>query len=138
MERKNLNRLVVLAFSFASVYTIEASNLGYFQYYLALIVSSFFVIAGCSLFRDRILWLYSALQTILICLYLGIFTHSYRIFYIMLYDANLNFSLILLSYELAIITTYGAKIVRAYMDRVIDAFRLCFYCHQINDRANQT
>ncbi len=109
--RKAENRLLVLVVSFTLVGTVNWLDFGFYGHYLALSSTSLVVVGLCSMRDDWVLWVYAALQTVLIALYTGLFAPAYSRYDFLLYGEDLNFSLILLSYEIAIIMTCGGAIV---------------------------
>lgn len=104
-----MNPLLVVLISYFIVYLVESFFYEYSVsvYYLALIFSTFIITAICCYRPSAILIGYSFLQVCCGFLYLSIICTQSDMSYYLMYDAAINFGLILYCYEASIVA-WGA------------------------------
>lgn len=108
----------VIAASFLLVYVVQffCYDASFNSYYTALLFSTTLVIFICSKYPSKITYLYATMQFMLGSFYLFLIA-GYDVFPV-LYDWPLNFSVILLSFELAIIVNGGFNAIGIFVHRV--------------------
>ena len=108
--------VALVAASFLLVYVVELLFKGasYHHYYLALLASTTLVIYLCSIANTKTAFIYAHLQLICGIMYLILLTDFYFIADYLLYSAKINFSLILMAFELAIIVNGAANAISAF------------------------
>lgn len=100
-----MRNVAVIAASFFLVKVVEILLIDaiFENYYFALLCSTVAVVALCGKFHTPQLAIYAALQFIQGCFYLAIIGGHYYSVEPFLWDNPINFSLILMAYEIAII-----------------------------------
>ena len=104
-----MRNVAVVAASFFLVLVVEffLFDASFELYYFSLLLTSVAVIAICGKFYTPQLALYAVLQFFQGCFYLAILGGLYNSVHELLWEYPVNFSLILMAYEIAIIA-YGA------------------------------
>jgi len=100
-----MREAAIVAASYLLVYAVELFfyDAPVFQYYFLLLATTTVVIYLCSLSPSKPLIIYAYMQFAVGFLYLLVLTDYYELAYQLLYGAPINFSLIVMGYELAII-----------------------------------
>ena len=127
---------VILA-SFLLVYVVQffCYDATLNEYYTALLITTTLVIFICSKFPSKITTIYASMQFLLGAFYLFLLA-GYDVFPV-LYDWPLNFSVILLSFELAIIVNGGVSAIGDNFNRLSAGGYLRFFTNWINQKVDQ-
>ena len=109
------HEVAIVAASYLLVFAVEQIFYGadVFTYHFALLFTTTVVTYLCSIKPTKALIIYAHLQLVCGVLYLMLLTDFYLLADYLMYSAKINFSLILMAFELAIIVNGAAHAVSA-------------------------